>query len=91
MQFLPVALCHIFQLLSIYGVLWFFKVTVDYNTFDFVIQVLIDVCEHDSMQAENCAMIAHYKGKCQIMNGTNRELVPYYTELTNRKLTVEIK
>jgi len=63
----------------------------DHNTFDHVIETLIDVCEHDPMQAENCAMIAHYKGKCPVKNGTDKELMPYYTEMTNRKLTVEIK
>jgi len=63
----------------------------DHNTFDFVIETLIEVCEHDPMQAENCAMIAHFKGKCPVKSGTDKELVPYYTEMTNRKLTVEIK
>ncbi len=63
----------------------------DYNTFEFVIQTLVDVCGHDPMQAENCAMIAHFKGKCPVKSGTDKELGPYYTEMTNRKLTVEIK
>jgi ATP-dependent Clp protease adaptor protein ClpS len=63
----------------------------DHNTFDFVIETLIDVCEHDPMQAENCAMIAHFKGRCPVKSGTDKELLPYYTEMTNRKLTVEIK
>lgn len=63
----------------------------DHNTFDFVIETLIDVCEHDPMQAENCAMIAHFKGKCPVKSGTDKELLPYYTEMTNRELTVEIK
>ena len=63
----------------------------DVNTFDFVIDTLIDVCEHDLLQAENCALIAHFKGKCPVKSGTEKELLPYYTEMTNRKLTVEIK
>ncbi|MCB2208014.1 MAG: ATP-dependent Clp protease adaptor ClpS [Bacteroidetes bacterium] len=63
----------------------------DHNTFDFVIETLIDVCEHDPLQAENCAMIAHFKGKCPVKSGTDKELMPYYTEMTNRELTVEIK
>ena len=62
-----------------------------YNTFDFVIQSLIDVCKHDEMQAENCALIAHYKGKCPVKSGSFEELKSYYSEMTNRKLTVEIK
>lgn len=63
----------------------------DVNTFDFVIDTLIDVCEHDLLQAENCALIAHFKGKCPVKSGTEKELLPYYSEMTNRKLTVEIK
>ncbi len=61
------------------------------NTFDFVIETLIEVCEHDAMQAENCAWIAHFKGKCKVKRGTIEDLKPRYQEMTNRMLTVEIK
>jgi ATP-dependent Clp protease adaptor protein ClpS len=60
------------------------------NTFDFVIETLIDVCGHDPQQAEQCAMIAHYNGKCTVKSGTLVELKPPYDEMTNRKLTVSI-
>lgn len=63
----------------------------DFNTFDFVIDSLIEVCEHEPEQAEQCALITHYKGKCNVKTGTNYELKPIYNELSNRKLTVEIK
>ena len=63
----------------------------DVNTFDFVIETLIDVCEHDVMQAENCAWITHYKGKCEIKKGAIEDLKPRRQEMTNRTLTVEIK
>jgi ATP-dependent Clp protease adaptor protein ClpS len=63
----------------------------DINTFDFVIETLIEVCGHDPHQAENCALIAHFKGKCAIKNGTSDELKPCYTEMILRKLTVEIQ
>jgi ATP-dependent Clp protease adaptor protein ClpS len=63
----------------------------DVNSFDYVIDTLIDVCEHDPMQAENCALIAHFKGKCPVRSGTGKELLPYHTEMTSRKLTVEIR
>jgi ATP-dependent Clp protease adaptor protein ClpS len=62
----------------------------DFNTFDFVIETLIDVCGHDPNQAEQCAMIAHFKGKCAVKSGTFNELKPPYDEMTNRKLTVSI-
>ena len=61
------------------------------NTFDFVIETLIDVCEHDPLQAEQCTLIVHFKGKCGVKSGTRDELKPAYTEMLNRQLTVAIK
>ncbi len=62
----------------------------DVNTFDHVIEALIDVCEHDYVQAEQCAWVAHFKGKCAVKNGTMYELKPIKDEMINRKLSVEI-
>ena len=62
----------------------------DVNTFDFVIETLIDVCGHDPYQAEQCAMIAHYNGKCAVKSGTIQELKPPHDEMLNRKLNVTI-
>ncbi len=61
------------------------------NTFDFVISTLIEVCEHEPLQAENCAWITHYRGKCNVKKGPLDDLKPRYNEMTNRMLTVEIK
>lgn len=63
----------------------------EYNTFDFVIETLIDVCEHDPNQAEQCALITHFKGKCDAKSGTYTELKPIEQELTNRGLTAAIE
>ena len=62
----------------------------DHNTFDFVIKSLIEVCKHDTDQAEQCALITHLKGKCTINNGTWYELKPQYDQLSMRGLTVSI-
>lgn len=62
----------------------------DVNTFDFVIETLIDVCGHDPQQAEQCAMVAHYNGKCAVKSGTFVELKPVHEEMCNRKLSVTI-
>ena len=62
----------------------------DVNTFDFVIETLIDVCGHETNQAEQCALIVHYNGKCAVKSGTALELKPIYNEMTNRKLSVTI-
>lgn len=63
----------------------------DVNTFDFVIETLIEVCDHDPNQAEQCAMIAHYKGKCTVKSGTFHDLKPLQEEMIRRKLIVTIK
>ena len=63
----------------------------DVNTFDYVIEVLMKVCHHTLEQAETCAMITHYKGKCSVMSGTYEELEPYYTSLLNHHLYAKIQ
>ncbi len=63
----------------------------DVNTFDFVIETLIDVCKHEPEQAEQCAMVAHFKGKCMVKTGDYYELKPLYDEITLRGLTVSIE
>jgi ATP-dependent Clp protease adaptor protein ClpS len=62
----------------------------DVNTFDFVIESLVDICNHTPEQAETCAFIVHYKGKCAVKSGSKKELLPYFKNLSNRNLTVEI-
>ena len=60
------------------------------NTFDFVIDSLVEVCHHNRIQAEQCAMIAHLKGKCDILSGTKEELLLPQREMLRRKINVSI-
>lgn len=62
----------------------------DVNTFDWVIESLIDVCEHEEIQAEQCAHIVHFKGKCGVKSGDFDTLEPLHRELSSRNLSVEI-
>jgi ATP-dependent Clp protease adaptor protein ClpS len=62
----------------------------DHNTFDFVINALIEVCQHEPPQAEQCALIAHYKGKCGLKTGSAEELSPEMIALQHRGLSVEL-
>ena len=62
----------------------------DVNTFDFVIDTLIDVCEHTPEQAEQCTLLIHYKGKCAVKNGSWDELVPMRNELCRRGISAEV-
>lgn len=63
----------------------------DFNTFDFVIQTLVEVCEHDVEQAEQCAWIVHFNGKCPVKSGDYEDLKPRYESMKNKSLTVSIK
>ena len=62
----------------------------DVNTFDDVIRWLIEICEHESIQAEQCAYIVHHAGKCSVKTGSWDELEPRATALLDRGLSVEI-
>ncbi|HBL37661.1 MAG TPA: hypothetical protein DDZ19_00960 [Flavobacteriales bacterium] len=63
----------------------------EHNTFDHVINMLVAVCNHDAMQAEQCALMVHFKGKCAVMSGTYDELEPKCTGLLEADLTAEIE
>jgi len=62
----------------------------NFNTFDYVINTLCEVCNHNEAQAEQCAMITHYKGKCDIKRGTLDDLTVLKNILLERKLSVTI-
>ena len=62
----------------------------DVNTFDHVIDTLIRVCKHTAEQAEQCAILVHYKGKCTVKTGTYDELKPQCTQLLDAGLSAEI-
>ena len=48
----------------------------DVNTFDHVINTLVKVCKHTVEQAEQCAWIIHFKGKCSVKKDTFEILKP---------------
>ena len=62
----------------------------DVNTFDHVIETLILVCKHSAEQAEQCAILVHYKGKCTVKTGTIKELEPQCSLLLEAGLSAEI-
>jgi ATP-dependent Clp protease adaptor protein ClpS len=63
----------------------------DVHTFDFVIETLMDVCNHDEVQAEQCAYIVHYKGKCDVKKGPVDHLRPMKSKLTDKGLLATIE
>ena len=62
------------------------------NTFEWVIETLIEVCGHSAEQAEQCAMIIHTKGKYAVKLGSYDELKPICDAITDRGIgaTIEI-
>jgi len=63
----------------------------DVNTFDWVIESLIEVCSHEAIQAEQCAHLVHLKGKCAVKNGEYDSLKAMCTSLLERGLSAEIQ
>ena len=62
----------------------------DVHTFDFVIDSLMNVCEHTLEQAEQCTVLVHYKGKCAVKSGEYKELKPRCSKLLQLGLSAEI-
>ncbi len=62
----------------------------DFNSFDHVIDCLVAICEHDPIQAEQCATITHYNGSCIIKTGKLKDLFIYKNDLNQYDLDVEI-
>jgi len=62
----------------------------DVNTFDHVIETLMTVCEHAPEQAEQCALIVHYNGKCTVKTGPYSDLKPRCSMLLEAGLNAEI-
>jgi ATP-dependent Clp protease adaptor protein ClpS len=63
----------------------------DVNTFDFVIETLVELCDQDPIQAEQCAYLVHYTGKCAVKSGSYEKLKPVCSALLDRGLTAEIE
>jgi ATP-dependent Clp protease adaptor protein ClpS len=63
----------------------------DVNTFDWVIDSLIEVCQHSEEQAEQCTVLIHFKGKASVRVGTIEELLPQKDGLTDRGINATIE
>ncbi len=63
----------------------------DEHTFDYVIRALVEICSHDPVQAEQCALITHIKGKCEVSRGEMDKLRGRRSGLVERGLKAIIK
>jgi ATP-dependent Clp protease adaptor protein ClpS len=62
----------------------------DINTFEHVIDTLINICEHSPEQAEQCTLIIHYKGKCTVKTGSFNDLKSMRQAICDRGISAEI-
>lgn len=62
----------------------------DHNSFQHVIETLIEVCKHTFEQAEQCTTLIHYKGKCSVKNGPFEELVDMKRSINERGIDAKV-
>ena len=62
----------------------------EFNTFEHVIESLVEVCGHNPEQAEQCAIITHFRGSCEIKKGSQPLIKSMHRALLDRSLTSEI-
>ncbi|MCX6329357.1 MAG: ATP-dependent Clp protease adaptor ClpS [Bacteroidia bacterium] len=57
------------------------------NTFDHVIKSLVEVCGHNFIQAEQCALIVHLRGSYEVKKGSKELLNAMSKSLNIKGLT----
>jgi ATP-dependent Clp protease adaptor protein ClpS len=62
----------------------------DVHTFDYVIDALVEICNHTSQQATQCTLIIHYKGSCDVKMGTIDSLLPLRKAFAEKELKAKI-
>ena len=63
----------------------------DYNTFEWVIQCFVEICRHNTAQAEQLSYLIHFKGKATVKTGSEKELKPIKEALVDRGLSAVIE
>lgn len=63
----------------------------DVHTFAFVIETLVEVCNHEYLQAVQCTHLIHHKGKCGVKRGSFDELKPKCEALLDKGLSATIE
>lgn len=63
----------------------------DFNTFDWVIESFIQVCNHAYTQAEQLSLMVHFKGKAIVKTGDYDTLKPMKDALIERGLSAAIE
>jgi ATP-dependent Clp protease adaptor protein ClpS len=61
------------------------------NTFEWVIETLMEVCGHSHEQAEQCSYIIHFMGKYAVKQGSYEDLKPQCDAITERGINATIE
>jgi len=62
----------------------------DINSFDYVMEVLVEICDHSLTQAEQCATITHFKGKCEVRSGSVSAMKELRYQLISKGLKASV-
>ena len=62
----------------------------DVNSFEWVIESFIDILQHAHSQAEQLALLIHFKGKATVKTAPKNVLKPKKDALIDRGLSAEI-
>ncbi len=60
------------------------------NSFDYVMETLVEICDHSMTQAEQCATITHYRGKCEVRSGSLSEMKELRHKLISHGLKASV-
>ena len=63
----------------------------DVNTFEFVIESIVKICEHSTIQAEQCTWIIHHNGKCSVKRDIAYKLKPMLEAFLDRGISAVIE
>jgi len=63
----------------------------DYNSFDWVITCLVKICKHEYEQANQCAHIVHFNGKCDVKYGDLETISTMKDKLQSAGLSVTME
>ena len=63
----------------------------DVNTFEWVIETLIEICGHTYEQAEQCAYIIHFSGRYAVKNGSYEDLRPMCDAILERGISATLE
>jgi len=61
------------------------------NTFEWVIETLVEICGHSQEQAEQCAYIIHFRGKYAVQQGSFEDLKPKAEAIIDRGINATVE